>query len=249
MVTSFLQGGLGNQMFQISAAVALAMENNTSYSFDFDNCFTPNQGNTSTKYIDNIFKKISRHKGSISKQIHVENKFSFEKIPYKENMILSGYFQSKKYFENYEDEIKKIFHFDDVELPTSECLTSVHIRRGDYIKNSDYHNLLGLEYYHSAINHIGYGKFIFFSDDINWVKKNFESENYIFSDSDNEIEDIYLMSKCNNNIIANSSFSWWGAFMNKNENKIVISPKNTSWFGPKGPKDTKDLIPDSWIQI
>ena len=249
MISCILQGGLGNQMFQISAAVALAIENNTNYSFDFDNCYTPNQGNPSSRYVENIFKNIPRHYNVVSNQVHHETKFCYNKIPFRENLILSGYFQSKKYFENYEDQIKNLFSFEDVTTPTSDLLTSVHVRRGDYKEKSDYHRLLEINYYLSAIEYIGRGKFIFFSDDMDWVKRNFESENFIFSNFDNELEDIYLMSKCKNNIIANSSFSWWGAFMNKNDDKIVIAPKHNHWFGVRGPKDTQDLIPESWIQM
>jgi hypothetical protein len=89
--------------------------------------------------------------------------------------------------------------------------------------------------------------FIFVSDDMNWVKENFKGNNIFYSDNSEEILDLTLMSICDNNIIANSSFSWWGAFLNENPNKKVIAP--SKWFGPEGPSDTQDIYPTEWITI
>jgi hypothetical protein len=97
------------------------------------------------------------------------------------------------------------------------------------------------------MNLIGDSTFIFISDDINWVKENFKGDNIIYSPFKSDIDDLTLMVKCDNNIIANSSFSWWGAYLNKNENKKIIAPKE--WFGPNGPKDTQDIIPENWLKI
>ena len=91
--------------------------------------------------------------------------------------------------------------------------------------------------------------FYFFSDDIDWVKENLQMPEATFvsnSITKNHFEDLYLMSQCKHNIIANSSFSWWGAWLNDNPAKIVIAPKK--WFNT-GPKDTQDLIPGSWLQL
>jgi hypothetical protein len=85
---------------------------------------------------------------------------------------------------------------------------------------------------------------IFISDDKEWCKENF---NGIVSPFDDEIDDLILMMNCDNNIIANSSFSWWGAYLNQNPNKVVIGPKK--WFGPYGPQDQDDIIPPNWIKI
>lgn len=249
MVSANLKGGLGNQMFQISAAISLALKNEDDFGFDFEGCFTPNQGNTSISYIDNLYRNIKRLKNYKFEKLYNEIKFSFEKIEYSNNLLIDGYFQSEKYFYEFKDIIKSIFYVEDRILPFSGFITSVHVRRGDYCKNTDFHNLLTIDYYKKAIEYIGHGNFLFFSDDIEWVKKNFISDNFLYSESKDELEDFYLMSKCNNNIIANSTFSWWSAYLNPNENKVVISPSHSNWFGIKGPKDTQDLIPNSWIQI
>lgn len=249
MVTSSLQGGLGNQMFQISACVALALENNVDYVFDLEKCHTPNQGNPSTKYIKNIFRKIPNQKNILTQETFYEKSFAYHEIEYVKNLNLIGYFQSEKYFKPHENYIKKLFTIENVELPCDEKITSVHIRRGDYVSKPEYHNVLDKKYYESAIDFIGEGSFIFFSDDMPWVKENFKSKNYIYSDCDDEISDFYMMSKCDNNIISNSSFSWWAAYLNKNLNKKIVTPKHEKWFGVNGPKDTQDLIPIEWIQI
>jgi len=252
MISCNLTGGLGNQMFQISASASLALSNNDVYSFNFENCHTPNQGNPSKKYINNIFKKIPSHNIHRFDTIYNESGFSFLKIPYKENMLLNGYFQSEKYFKENSNHIKNLFVLEngDIELIKSKYdiknLTCVHIRRGDYLKFKDFHFTCDLDYYQKAIQLINDTKFIFVSDDMDWVKSNFKSENFLYSDLNDEILDFTLITMCKNVIISNSSFSWWGSYLNNNGGKI-IAPKR--WFGIGGPQDTQDIIPDNWIKI
>ena len=113
MISCNLQGGLGNQMFQIAATVSLALSNDDTYSFNFHQCYTPNQGNQSIKYIDNIFKNIPSHNNYEFEKIYTEPKFSFSNIPYEKNLLLNGYFQSEKYFKNNINDIKKLFFISD----------------------------------------------------------------------------------------------------------------------------------------
>jgi len=252
MISCNLQGGLGNQMFQIAAAISLAKSNNDIYSFNFENCFTPNQGNKSTKYIDNIFKNIPSHTHNNFEKVYNEPKFSFSEIPYEKNLILNGYFQSEKYFKNNSDYIKKIFYINDDNIKKisnkydTKNLTCVHIRRGDYLKFKDFHFTCDNDYYQKAISLIDDTKFIFISDDMDWVKINFKSDNFLYSDLNDEILDFTLITMCKNVIISNSSFSWWGSYLNNNNGKI-IAPKK--WFGISGNKDTQDVIPNSWVLI
>jgi hypothetical protein len=246
MISCKLQGGLGNQMFQISTATALALRNNDMSCFNFNQCHTPLQGNPSNLYKESIFKNICNRPFFIHDKIYNEPKFSFSEIPYSKNLLLNGYFQSEKYFSDFKDEIINMFSLsNDVTLPTNN-LTSVHIRRGDYLKLQPYHSICDINYYKNSMNIIG-GNFLFFSDDIEWVKNNFKGSNIFYSENNDEVLDLSLMSLCDNNIIANSSFSWWGAFLNKNKDKKVISP--SSWFGDTGPKDTQDITPQNWLKL
>ena len=132
---------------------------------------------------------------------------------------------------------------------------SLHIRRGDYLAKISLQvlGLMPMEYYTKGIDYISSKKantvYYIFSDDINWVKENLKIDNARFVSGNiakTHIEDLYLMSQCKHHIIANSSFSWWGAWLNDDQDKIVIAPKQ--WFN-KGPQDTQDLIPGTWIKM
>jgi hypothetical protein len=257
MITCQLQGGIGNQLFQIAATYALALKNNDTCIFNFMNCNTPLQGNPSGKYKNNILKNVVENLDFEPRVYFREESFSYQELPYAEGLCLIGYFQSEKYFIDYNDEIKKLFSisFNDVRTIREffnfwGCLdkpiTSVHVRRGDYLKNSEFHEPCSIEYYQKAMQEIGDSYFIFISDDMDWVKENFKGTNIIYSTLNDEILDFTLMTQCDNNIIANSSFSWWGAYLNKNNN-TVIAPKK--WFGPSGPKDSQDIIPEYWVKI
>lgn len=256
MISSHLQGGLGNQMFQISAAHALALRNNTTSCFDLDTCHTPLQGNQSTKYRNNIFSKINNVNVMYWRGVYNETKFSYDELPNLPELVLNGYFQSEKYFSDYKKEIIDLFDMSENQLISDYLIgfkkmnvpvTAVHIRRGDYLKNPEFHPVCSIEYYKKAMEEMGESNFIFISDDIEWVKENFKGHNIWYSNFTDEISDFKLMALCDNNIIANSSFSWWAAYLNKNPNKKVIAPKK--WFGPKGPQDTNDIIPSDWSII
>jgi hypothetical protein len=181
------------------------------------------------------------------------------------NVYVKGYFQSEKCFLPAKDNIKQDFLFKQDVLKGMQDFTanlngeksvSVHIRRGDISEDSGsfiYHGVLSADYYYQAIqliqSKLPNPHFYFFSDDIQWVKDNLQVPGAVYVSGEitkNHIEDLYLMSQCRHNIIANSSFSWWGAWLNDNPDKIVIAPKK--WFN-KGPKDTQDLIPEGWIKI
>lgn len=255
MISCNLRGGLGNQMFQIAAAHALALRTNGTSCFDFGQCYTPMQGHSAQKYKDNIFINLKHITVNFYRYVYHEPSFSYNELPLMDNLVLDGYFQSEKYFEDYKREIKDLFVVDDKnskkflkQFKSSKLpITSVHIRRGDYLNNSEYHCICDLNYYKKAMDIIGESNFIIISDDIEWVKNNIKGDNIFYSSLDNELDDLALMTNCDNNIIANSSFSWWGAYLNPKLNKIIIAPKK--WFGPKGPKDTQDIIPNGWITI
>ena len=181
------------------------------------------------------------------------------------NFYLDGYWQSEKYFQNIENMIRKEItlkkslsskYTELIDKIKNSDSVSVHIRRGDYLsdKISKIYAMCPIEYYYKAIEkitgHYPNPHFFIFSDDINWVKQNLNIPYpKIFVSGENEIknyEELILMSLCKHNIIANSSFSWWGAWLNKNTDKIVISPDK--WFNDKI-GNAKDLIPKNWIKL
>lgn len=183
-----------------------------------------------------------------------------------DNTYLEGYWQSEKYFKDYSgiirDEFKMLNPQKGRNLETAITIknhnsVSIHVRRGDYLNNPEsasLHHCLNRDYYDKCISivqsKVNKPVFFVFSDNIDWCKQQFNMElplNFIDNNCDgNNHEDIRLMSQCKHHIIANSTFSWWGAWLNDNKDKMVLAPKK--WF-----KDisysTDDLIPDDWIQV
>lgn len=268
MITTKLQGGLGNQMFQMAVAYAYAKKIGTDCAFDFSGCHTPLQGYTSLKYKDNFFSNFKQlDKLPENTMFWVETGFKYTPLPSPDikNISLDGFFQSEKYFKDYKDEIILLFnnfnprHKHEVlnflfkiyeKSKERRDIITVHVRRGDYITppyKQQFHTNLAdtTDYYERAMSKFDNCDFIFVSDDIKWCENKFKGKNIYYSPFKNEIDDLCLMSLSHGNIIANSSFSWWGAYLSKNEK--VIAPKQ--WFGPTGPKDIEDIIPENWIKM
>jgi len=214
-------------------------------------------------FLNRLIRKL---KPNYEREIYHEPFFHFDPAFYKASghVYLKGLRQSEKYFLRYSEYIRNDFRFPENESIMSHPIVneikssssvSVHIRRGDYLAkiSQEVLGLLPLDYYAVATEtvhlKVSDPHYYIFSDDINWVKENINIPNASYVSgaiSKTHFEDLYLMSQCKHNIIANSSFSWWGAWLNNNPEKIVIAPKN--WFN-KGPKDTYDLYPDGWIKI
>lgn len=217
---------------------------------------------------ENIFFKIKRKLGFIMKRpkSYFPEKeatiFDESVFNYSENIYLDGYWQNSKFFNNIRSELIEDFSFVG-QISNSANIylnkikakqsVSIHIRRGDYVSNqkaNSIHGVTSLEYYKKAIEFIlkkiENPYFFIFSDDINWCKNNFEFlENKEFIDNtNNAFEDLELMKNCKHNIIANSTFSWWGAWLNQNDKKIVISPK--IWWVARV---DKNLALEDWIKI
>jgi len=183
-----------------------------------------------------------------------------EKIIYSNNKYYDGYWQSYKYLEPIKKELlTEISLKESVNKKYSELISnsvSIHIRRGDYVNDSKTkkaHVTFGLEYYEEAIkiikDKIKDPVFFVFSDDISWVKENLKINYPIFFVSNPEIKDyeeLIIMSTCKHNIIANSSFSFWGAWLNQNQNKTVLAPKKWSNLYQK---EYKNICPENWIKI
>lgn len=260
MIISKLQGGLGNQLFQWEAARSYSDVHNCEHKFDTS--FYPYQNFRQLELynFENLtFSTINRF--DIGKPIiEINDNYHFQELPYVNDCVvfLNGFWQSEKYFIKSQNIIRKELSPDEETLsrlkrtPLLETNTlSLHIRRTDYVSSNGYHPVQPISYYEEAINIIGDYDFIFvFSDDIEWCMNNLKFKNMIFmggSTGFSNVEEMWLMSMCKNHIIANSSFSWWGAWLNSNPNKKVVAPLN--WFGSHTNINDSDIVPDSWIKI
>jgi hypothetical protein len=251
-------GGLGNVLFQISVAYSVSLRDNMTLIVDSNNHHGAHYG--ISKYTNNILRNLNFSNTHLNFPIFGENGHHYNEIPkFNSNVKLNGYFQSEKYFKQYRNEIINLFS------PTNEIVskltdkygnilngvtTSIHIRRGDYLGLTNYHPVLPINYYEESVNLVGKNtNFLIFSDDIEWCETNFDFiPNKIFIKDIEDFEELYLMSMCSNNIIANSTFSWWGAWLNQNKNKIVISPK--TWFGQSlSNLETTDIYCENWVKI
>lgn len=255
-----LQGGLGNYLFQIACSHSYALKHNKEFFLTESDAIICH--NSLNCYKPNILNKVNllQSKSHNGFEQYVEPAFSYNKIPFIQgNVYLSNYFQSEKYFKEHTKEIRELFSFPEkfvknikekYENYLNEDVCFIHVRRGNYLQTQDFHLVLDLNYYMRAIKEIGKkSTFLVFSDDLEWCKENFpNSDNFVFVEGLKDYEDLLLMSMCKNGIIANSSFSWWGAWLNKNENKKIIAPK--TWFGPSFSNfDTKDLYCEDWMKI
>lgn len=170
---------------------------------------------------------------------------------------MNGYWQNQSYFKNYKKDIYNLFSFkNSVDFHLEKNSVAVHVRRGDYVTNKLARDTLGvlpISYYKKSMillaRKINNPIFYIFSDDIEWVKKNFdfESFNIKFIENSKAYEDLQCMSLCAHNIVANSSFSWWGAWLNNNPEKIVIAPQR--WYESEQKNEKLNRIPQNWIRI
>lgn len=273
MIITTLNGGLGNQMSQYALGRILAEINSTQLHLDtswyrsLNSPDTPRQyelgifGIKPDSFMQNIYKFLPR-------KLIAEKSVAYDPsvLSLKGSIKLVGYWQSEKYFVAYRNLILKVFSFHQLPNGINRKLiskikktesVSIHVRRGDYVHvktTNNFHGVCNVNYYQKAIKYLS-GKlknpsYYVFSDDIEWCKQNLGIKgNVIYVEhnlGDKSWEDMRLMSLCKHNIIANSSFSWWGAWLNQNPAKIVIAPKQ--WF-KDATVNTDDLIPDQWIKM
>lgn len=300
----YFQGGLGNQLFQMSLAYLLAKKEKLKISF-----YTEGYSNSIRKFELNKFPQIKKLKIETKNTLNLKYKLIrfikrkiihliqilnlekslfntyngqnkifaldqkiFEISPYvyneeifnqklKSNVTLVGYYQSEKYFTKNKKEILSLFSFPMLKNKKfihffnkiKSCNSvAVHVRRGDYISKElkQYFDILSKDYYARCFKYINKKtfnpKFFIFSDDIDYVKQmNMFKKDCIFVDTNSPLIDLNLMTYCKHFIIANSSFSWWGAWLCKNKKKIVCAPNK--WVNDNFP--TADIIPNEWIKI
>ena len=267
-----VKGGLGNQLFQYALAKILSKKFGGKIFVVYNlfknprNTFRENKLSAmQIKFnnLDNTLKKISIffHLFLFIQKIKEKKNFTYQTFNFKKKDIyLIGYWQCYKYFNEYKDYLYQLF-FDGIKLDKNyqkylqhfQCHNSiaVHVRRGDYITNkfaNTYHGVLSKDYYQSSINFFNQTKknaqYFIFSDDIEWCKKNFINHDFIFVDEShpNEIQEMKLMSMFSFFIIANSSFSWWPAFLSPSQDKKVVCPKTWNLID----EIFDDLLPKDW---
>lgn len=261
MISVKLAGGLGNQLFQIFCCIAYSLR----YNLDFVLPDTTRDGFRKKTYWDNLLMNLKCY---LRKEIKLkkfnEKQFHFKEILEVDNIILNGYFQSWKYFIDKYDQIYKLLDLDSKKIPYKvKNACSMHFRLGDYKFKQDFHNLLPIEYYDKAldylVNHTRDDWDIYYfceSQDnrivkltVDELKNKYNNLNFIkVSDEKDDWEQLLMMSNCEHNIIANSTFSWWGSFLNSNKKKIVVCPD--IWFGPHN-KNNKidDLFYQNCVRI
>jgi len=237
---------LGNQLFQLAPAISLSKDNDSKVYFPPWPYASSFKGDFSTP----------KDKPTPHKMIK-EGTFHYRPIPYSPNVILNGYFQSEKYFKNNEKTIREMFAPTDENIKAlndkyeeflSNPIVSIHVRRGDYLKWPSHHPVITSDYIKESVNKFPKHKFLVFSDDKPWCRNNLKDDIFHIVEGQNDRQDFILMSMCNHNIISNSTYSWWAAWLNSNSNKKVIAPKR--WFGPSYRNyNTKDLYPDGWEAI
>lgn len=253
-------GRLGNQMFQFAALKGIAR--NRGYEY----CFPPSRNENEWKDHQLLipFKLTNTNQLNIQyidkdRPTVVENSFSFDENLFNncpDWVTIQGFFQTEKYFKHIRDELKGDFEFkDEILEPCKEMISgldspiSLHIRRTDYITNPN-HTALDLDYYKRALKYFDDDSTILvFSDDPEWCNQQelFSDDRFLIAEGNSNYVDLCLMTLCSGHIIANSSFSWWGAWLSNS--KKIVAPKD--WF--KGSEnehlDTSDIIPNEWMVV
>jgi hypothetical protein len=253
-------GRLGNQMFQYASLRGIAARRGYDFGIPpskfedewrshqlFEVFDLPHLPRQNVKYLDGGNAPVAQEKFFHFDQL------LFDQCP--NDISLFGFFQSEKYFKHIEESIKEDFTFREHILePCKEIAegfenpVSLHVRRTDYLTNNANHHNLDLSYYEEALKHFDDRQVIVFSDDPEWCKEQalFSDDRFLVSESEDNKIDLCLMTFCTSHIIANSSFSWWGAWL-ANSQKVIAPLK---WFGPNNAdKETKDLIPETWTII
>lgn len=270
MIAVKLEGRLGNQLFQYAFAFVASKKLNTFYTLEgklnshlFK--FKLRKFETVKLRISNfIFWQI--HKGKLEHLVNHHNGLKYNRLSIKNSCTYSGYFQSEKYFKSHKQEIQQLFEIKKVyrntfkvkfeKLFESNKVISIHIRSTDYaeIDNPDLGGgslILPISYYKNCLNKIenlNQYKILVFGDDTSFFKNNFKTFNNFNFVSNDEITDLLLLMNSDICIISNSTFAWWGAYLNKKKEKKIFTPKY--WLGHKVKKNHPiEITHPSWEEI
>jgi len=278
MITIHLMGGLGNQLFQIFACIAYCLRHKLPFKLpEHKRDLKSAEGHERPTYWDTFLKRMKPFLlKEVSRDTPVYKETTFHYVPLQlvtnQNFIFYGYFNSYKYFEDKYFDIYKLLDISSLKNQTRENYSqyfnnpaiSIHFRHGDYKNIQESHPILSNQYYINSLQNIinktnkNDWTCLYFceKDDnkaiqikIKILKRRFKHLKFIKADDKAvDWQQLLLMSCCQHNIIANSTFSWWGAYFNENTDKIVCYPD--VWFGSKlAHNDTKDLFLDSWDKI
>lgn len=256
-------GRLGNNLFQMAACIGYAQKHGVKWGIKkgyIEDGFKVNQVD---KFMPNLpvavdfFRRYKEHDAG-------EFCHNYHEIPYNpDGWELVGFFQSEKYFESARDEVRSTFGKYVNWAPAQHYMPfcSIHVRRGDYVQHAGSFPPVTVEYIHAAVKHVmeqnpNCQGFIIFSDDIAWCRTHLNvlripKVNLQYYQSTCEWDDFSTMASCGHHIIANSSFSWWAAWLGRNATKTVVCPSADTWYGPEsGIKyPVVDMIPEKWHQI
>lgn len=256
-VTATLLGELGNQFFIIAAANSLAIDHNARATFpDLEE----NQGQNIPLNRKHVFPHVNAEYPAESASLYYEPYFHYAPIPYVPNMRIQGFFQSEKYFAHHKQEILNLF------APSEQIMQYLRTKYSDIL--DDPHTVsIHLRFYHEDPDERFYlgcrrefiekaialfpeeTNFIVFSNRMERAKQFLTGINrsFRFIEGEAHYHDFYLMSRCRHNIICNSTFSWWAAYLNPNPSKIVVAPGK--WFTKEAGLSMQDLIPETWVTI
>lgn len=231
-------GRLGNWCFQFSATYTLARQLGVG-------CRMPLRSQNEMLWPTPKFPKVI-YGGPLPGKLYNEPHHHYAELPKEDGLILNGYWQSYKYFADYEVEIANVLDFPADKLDA----VAVHVRRGDYLQFPDQFPVLPVEYYNQAIEVMrekGYSDFAFYTDDLTWCQQTFKGDNFYFFKGA-PLHDMKSIYKSNAVIISNSSFSLFPALLSKNNN--VIAPAEHRWYGEKNKHLLSiDMMRENWIKI
>lgn len=251
MITCNFQGRLGNNLFQIATVAALAHK----VGVDFILPVTSLAGHRGEIPVNlDLFNYQFKRGEYTAKTEYQEKEFNYEKVEATNSLKIKGFFQSSKYFEDIKDQLlnKYFTPSPEVERSLSRYNVSpnslgISVRRGDYLMLQNNHCVLSVEYYQSILDKYfsnNVDQICIFSDDLDWCKQVFGTHiNYI---SDTPGTQLFLMSKMKHLILSNSTFAWWGGYLNQNKGTIIAPDP---WFGPNyADKEVEDLYYKDWLK-
>lgn len=254
-ITPRLQGRTGNLMFQVAHAFTKAL--------DYDRQFVIASEEASTKHLQsNIFRKFDFRIEKIpaNNNDYIWGPFTYGAVnkPYEDKpTVYAGWYQSEKFFGDYKNTIRDVFYPTEEFIIKAkkeylfletEVVAAINVRRGDYLTQPTRHPVISKEYIDIAVSYLPEHSIkLIVSDDINWCKNNLNYNNSIFVENYYDADALWLLSLCDHYVISNSTFSWWGAWLSKNKDKVVVSP--STWFGPDVLEDPKDIWCENWIKV